>query len=147
MKREHFPVLRATHLRMNSAETFELLTERIGEWWPLSSHGLFGAEATVFFEDGLLKERSTEGEITVWAEVTAWEPPRRIVLQWHPGRDRSAASEVEFVLVPDEYGTRVELVHRGWERFGDDAETRRTGYAGESTWGSVLDCLSGYPRA
>ena len=36
-------------------------------------------------------------------------------------------------------GTRVELEHRGWERFGENAMLRRHGYVGPGAWGSVLD--------
>jgi hypothetical protein len=39
----------------------------------------------------------------------------------------------------DEHGTRVEIVHRGWERFGADAERRRHAYSSPNAWGFVLD--------
>lgn len=36
-------------------------------------------------------------------------------------------------------GTKVELVHRGWERLGVIAEERRQSHTGPLAWGSVLD--------
>ena len=136
------PVLRAAHVRQAPAEAFRLFTDRIGAWWPLPTHGLFGARAGgVSFEDGALVERSVTGGRTVWAEVLAWEPPDRLVLAWHPGRSDGPRSEVEVRFHPDEHGTRVELVHRGWEAFGEDgaAASARGSYEGPTAWGFVLD--------
>jgi uncharacterized protein YndB with AHSA1/START domain len=62
--------------------------------------------------------------------VLSWEPPRRFVLSWHPGREPETAQEVEvrFVAVPT--GTRVELEHRGWQALGEAAAATRERYAG-----------------
>ena len=69
-----------------------------------------------------------------------WDPPHRVVLTWHPGQDADAASEVEVRFTASEGGgTRVELEHRGWERFGESAMLRRHGYVGPGAWGHVLD--------
>lgn len=134
------PVLRAALVRCDADEAFAAFTDRIGAWWPLPTHGLFGARAGgVAFEDGRLVERSVDGEEVVWGEVLAWEPPRRLVVTWHPGREVDDASEVEVRFLPDDGGTRVELEHRGWERFGEDAARRRRGYVGPGTWGAVLE--------
>lgn len=138
------PVIRATHVRRPAEEAFALFTERIGAWWPLPSHGLFGDRAAeVAFEDGRLVERSVDGEVTVWGEVLAWDPPKRLALTWHPGRPGDGpASTVEVTFVPDGDGTRVELVHDGWQAFGEEALARRRSYAGPSAWGFVLDHLA-----
>jgi uncharacterized protein YndB with AHSA1/START domain len=134
------PVVRAVHVRRPPAEVFWLFTDRIGSWWPLPTHGMYGDEAGgLAFEDGRLVERSTRGDDNVWGEVLAWEPPSRVVFSWHVGRAAGPASEVEVRFTPDVDGTRVELVHRGWEAFGDDALVRRQGYVGPSAWGYVLD--------
>jgi uncharacterized protein YndB with AHSA1/START domain len=53
--------------------------------------------------------------------------------------DPGDASVVEVRFTARDGGTLVEVVHRGWERFGDQAEERRRGYAGPGSWGSVLD--------
>ena len=135
------PVLRAAHVSRPVDEAFAVFTERIGAWWPLPTHGVFGADAGgLAFEDGLLVERATDGRTSVWGEVLRCDPPHRVVLTWHPGRDADDASEVEVRFEPAPGGgTRVELEHRGWERFGADAVTRRRGYVGPGAWGHVLD--------
>jgi uncharacterized protein YndB with AHSA1/START domain len=135
------PILRSAHVARPVDEAFAVFTDRIGAWWPLPSHGVFGADAGgLAFEDGLLVERATDGRTSVWGEVVRWEPPHRVVLTWHPGRDADDSSEVEVRFAPvDGGGTRVELEHRGWERFGEDAVARRRTYVGPSAWGHVLD--------
>lgn len=135
------PVLRAAHVARPLEETFAVFTRQIGAWWPLPSHGVFGADAGgVAFEGGLLVERAVDGRTCVWGEVVDWDPPHRIVITWHPGRDAGEASEVEVRFTASEGGgTRVELEHRGWERFGENAMLRRHGYVGPGAWGHVLD--------
>ncbi|KQZ68801.1 MULTISPECIES: SRPBCC domain-containing protein [unclassified Nocardioides] len=133
------PVLRAADVAHGPERTFAMFTDHIGAWWPLATHGLFGTQGTVGFEDGRLVERSLRGDECVWAEATTWEPPHRLVLQWHPGRGTDEASEVEVRFIATETGTRVEIEHRSWERFGVDAAQRRSSYAGPSAWGFVLD--------
>lgn len=133
------PVIRAADVRHAPPRTYELFTQHIGAWWPLGSHGAFGSGGTLGFEGDRLVERSLGGDEAVWAEVTTWEPPERFVMQWHPGRSADDASEVEVRFAPVTGGTRVEIEHRGWERFGSDAEMRRASYAGPNAWGYVLD--------
>src|SRR6478609_9471673 len=87
-----------------------------------------------------LVERAVDGRTSVWGEVLAWEPPHRLVLTWHPGGDPDDASEVEVRFTASEGGgTRVELEHRGWERFGESAMLRRHAYVGPGAWGLLLD--------
>jgi uncharacterized protein YndB with AHSA1/START domain len=135
------PVLRAAIVSCPVEEAFTAFTDRIGAWWPLPTHGIYGDRAGgVAFDGGRLVERSVEGEEVVWGEVVAWEPPHRLVVTWHPGREADEASEVEVRFSPDgDDGTRVELEHRGWERFGADAMRRRRGYVGPGAWGAVLE--------
>jgi uncharacterized protein YndB with AHSA1/START domain len=134
------PVLRAAHVRRDAPTAFALFTERIGAWWPLRTHGLFGHHAgTVELIDGAVVERAVDGRTVTWATVSVWEPPSRLVLAWHPGGDGSRASEVEVRFVPDADGTRIELEHRGWEAFGETALAHRQSYVGPNAWGYVLD--------
>lgn len=138
------PVLRATHVPLAPDQAWALFTDRIGAWWPLPTHGLFGdRSAEVAFEEGRLVERSVDGETTPWGEVQVWEPPQRLVLSWHPGGPADGpASTVEVTFRPDGDGTRVELVHDGWQVFGEQAIARRRSYAGPNAWGHVLDHLA-----
>ena len=69
--------------------------------------------------------------------MLAWEPPARLVVTWHPGRDPKDATELEIRFVPVEGGTRVELEHRGWARLGAEAGEMRRGY--DRGWASVFE--------
>ena len=61
---------------------------------PLAELSVFGASATVAFEDGALVERSPDGQAAEWGQVTSWLPPGEFSMTWHPGRDTLAASQV-----------------------------------------------------
>ncbi|HEY2938122.1 MAG TPA: hypothetical protein VGJ25_16080, partial [Gaiellaceae bacterium] len=80
------PLLRMVTVAVPVERAFEVFTRRVGDWWPLRTHGCFEEEtAGVSFESGRLVERSKTGEEAVWGEVLAWEPPGRIAFTWHPG--------------------------------------------------------------
>lgn len=134
------PVVRATWVPRTPDDAFRIFTEQIGAWWPLPTHGIFGDESgSVVFDGDRVVERSISGDESVWAEVRVWEPPARLVLHWHPGREHDDASEVEIHFHADADGTRVVLEHRGWEAFGADAVGRRRSYVGPNAWGYTLD--------
>ncbi len=134
------PILRSVTVSVDQHRAFSVFTDELGAWWPTQSHGIFGpACGRVAFEHGLLIERATDGEQVVWGEVLAWEPPHRLCFTWHPGRAADDASEVEVRFVDTGSATRVEIEHRGWERFGAQATARRRGYIGPGTWGAVLE--------
>ncbi len=118
---------------------FQVFTERLGTWWPLASHSIGGdATDTAILEGregGRLYERRRDGAEAHWAFVRVWEPPRRLVLEWKVNPDRTEPTEVEVRFTPVGEGTRVELEHRGWERYADAAEA----YAEyETGWDYVL---------
>lgn len=119
---------------------FALFTEGIAGWWPLRTHSVARERAaTAVFEPGVggrIYERAADGEEHDWGAVTAWEPPGRVAFTWHPGRTTATAQEVEVRFEPLGSGTRVELVHRGWERLGDEAGAQLEGYDGG--WDFVL---------
>ena len=46
-------------------------------------------------------------------------PPNGLTMTWHPGRDEETAQELALTLHCGGDGTRVEVVHSGWERLGD----------------------------
>lgn len=121
-------------------EAFRLYTEGIASWWPVRTHSVAKEDAeTAIFEPregGRIYERTTSGEEHVWGTVREWEPPRRFVHAWHPGRTPDTAQVVEATFVPAGGGTLVEIVHRGWEALGTDAQRIRETY--DSGWDFVL---------
>lgn len=134
------PVRRTVEVRCTPEEAFRLFIEEIDSWWPLASHSVGREAATGCFFEGLvggrIYETHRDGSLHLWGTVTAWDPPRRIVFSWHPGRDAATAQEVELRFSPAEDGTRVELEHRGWERLGERGPDLREAY--QTGWVGVL---------
>ncbi len=82
---------------------FRVFTEGIGGWWPFEGHSLFGEDrAGVVFEGqvgGRVYEVSESGEEGLWGTLTAWDPPHRFAMTWHPGpRRRNGAGPRDPVL-------------------------------------------------
>lgn len=119
---------------------FGTWTARFGTWWP-QGHTVSGhREARVVLEPGIggrIFERTPDGTEVDWGEVTGWDPPRRLAYLWHIRRDRSDATDVEITFVPlDDFRTRVDIVHTGWERLGAEAQSWRDANAGG--WNGLL---------
>ena len=120
-------------------EAFRVFTAEMTSWWPLRTHsiGHERVERLVFEEraGGEVYEVAGDGTRAHWADVLAWEPPRRFVLDWRVNPDEGA-TELEVRFAGEDGGTRVELEHRGWERRGARGEVARGSYAGG--WVTVL---------
>jgi uncharacterized protein YndB with AHSA1/START domain len=118
---------------------FTVWTSRLGTWWP-RDHTVSGEPEEIVLEHGpggRIYERTAEGEQHDWGQVTVWEPPHRLAYLWHIGRERATATEVEINFVGDgAMRTRVEIVHSGWDKLGDQAAARRDQNRGG--WESVL---------
>jgi uncharacterized protein YndB with AHSA1/START domain len=134
------PVRKSVHVDRPPDEAFAVFTTGLGRWWPLASHSLGQARAvTCVMEEragGAIYETNDAGERFPWGQVVTWEPPRRIVMTWHPGQPPEAAQEVEVRFSPDGGGTRVELEHRGWQKLGQRAAESRDAY--DHGWVDVL---------
>jgi uncharacterized protein YndB with AHSA1/START domain len=103
------------------AHAFDVWTRQISRWWP-ADHTATGVPGSrVVLEGrpgGRIFERTPAGEEVDWGEVSAWEPPDRLVYWWHLRRDRADATEVEIAFRPRAGGTLVEIEHRGWDSLG-----------------------------
>lgn len=134
------PVIKRRFVPIEPVAAFDLFTARIGEWWPTATHSISGDEVTaVRFEGrvgGRVVETSRDGSEVPWADVLAWDPPRRLVVSWHPNPNPVAASTLEVRFEPVEGGTEVVLEHRGWEEFGVKGRELRENY--QSGWDAVL---------
>ena len=115
---------------------FEIFTDDFGTWWPLETHSIGKPSTGAFIEGsegGRVYERTDKGAEADWGRVLVWEPPRRLVFTWEITKP---ATEVEVRFSAADAGTRVELEHRGWERLGAEARTRREEY--DPGWTFVL---------
>jgi uncharacterized protein YndB with AHSA1/START domain len=134
------PIEISVNVACSPDHAFHLFTEALDTWWPLATHscGLAQAASCVFepVVGGRLYEVVEDGQTHTWGHVLVFEPPHRVAFTWHPGRQPETAQEVELRFMPTGEGTRVELVHRGWERFGEGAAEMHGQYI--EGWGFVL---------
>lgn len=118
---------------------FETFTKGLYTWWPFETHSPADErpEDAVFEprEGGRVYDRMASGEEHEWATVLAWEPPKRFVIDWHVNPE-SPPTELEVRFAPEGDGTRVELEHRGWERYGRKASESFASY--DTGWDHVL---------
>ena len=134
------PVKKSVTVPWPPEAAFRRFTVGIAGWWPTATHSVGQADVeTVVFEEregGRVYERIRGGRTEVWGTVLAWDPPRRFVMSWHPGRGPETAQELEVTFSPVEGGTRVDLTHTGWERLPEKPEEMRARY--DAGWDPVL---------
>ena len=134
-------VRKSVTVNCTAEDAFRVFTAEVGSWWPFEKgHSVAEAEVeTVVLagvEGGRFYERTKGGEEHLWGTVLVWDPPRRLVCSWHPGRGEETSQQVEVIFTRDGDRTRVDLAHTGWERFGDRAAEAVASY--ESGWATVL---------
>ena len=124
-------------------KAFEIFTEGIASWWPYDTHSVEGMEGedrspeTVVFEtgpNGRIYERMTNGKEAHWAQVTAWEPPNRVVLAWQVNPDTPGPTEIEIQFTIVGGKTTVNVFHKRIETRAEADGLRRA-------WGEALDRL------
>jgi uncharacterized protein YndB with AHSA1/START domain len=134
------PLRKAVTVQLAVGDAFDVFTAGIGRWWPLEKFSISQERAaTCAIEPrvgGKIYEQRDDGERFEWGWVSAWEPPHRLVLRWHPGHPAAVAQEVEVRFRDQGTSTRVELEHRGWESLGGEAKEARESYS--SGWETVL---------
>jgi Activator of Hsp90 ATPase homolog 1-like protein len=108
---------------------FDTWTSRIEAWWPKEHTVSAERDVSVILEPrrgGRLYERTADGSEHEWGEITTWEPPTKFGYLWHIRRDRSDATDVEISFSAlDASKTRVDIMHTGWDRLGDDGQRWR----------------------
>jgi uncharacterized protein YndB with AHSA1/START domain len=141
------PVVKAVTVELPIEEAFELFTTGMAEWWPLETHsitadtfeGRVTAEDVEFaeHEGGEIVEVMSDGSKAAWGTVLEWGPPRRVRFSWKPNLGAGPSTEIDVDFTADGGATKVELTHRGWERFGTAGKECREPY--ESGWQPVLE--------
>jgi hypothetical protein len=69
-------------------EAFRLFTAEINAWWPPDRRHSSHPHAVIALVEDRFWESDPDGGTVELGMVRAWEPPRRIVLDWYPGTDR-----------------------------------------------------------
>jgi len=134
------PVVKILELDVAPQHAFEVFTKRMGAWWPVLTHSVAIDEVRdVLVDDcvgGTIRELTRDGVEHEWGTITAYTDGERIQFTWHPGApaDQSTTVDVRFDAVGS--GTRVTLLHTGWEVRGEDGQRIRDNY--ESGWDLVL---------
>lgn len=145
------PITKTMTVARSQDETFRFYTERLNDWWPKKTHSIGQEKVTrVDMEPrkgGRIFETQEDGTEVQWGEVLVWDAPNKVVHSWHLGRGEEKATEVEIALTAiSENETRVDLVHRNWEKLGDQAEEARGQYNGG--WDHVFgECFGGLVKA
>ena len=142
------PVRKSVVVEASPARAFEVFTLGIDSWWP-KTHGI-GATPLVKsviepFVGGRWYTRHEDGSEVVVGHVRAWEPGARFAVSWEisadwkPDARAEFASEVEVRFAAEGAGrTRVEVVHRDFERMGaGPGEKMRAGVDGG--WIGILE--------
>lgn len=141
-------VRKSVVVQCSPEHAFETFTARLQDWWPFETHAPGDdPPAEAVFEPvvgGRVYSRTAKGQEHEWAIVTAWEPPSRVAVDWHVTAGKPS-TELEVRFVPEDDGTRVELEHRGWERWGDEAAETRASY--DKGWDTVLAPFVGVASA
>lgn len=134
------PVRKKLEVKLPAEDAFRLFTEGINKWWPLVTHSVWGEGAeSCYFEGwvgGRIVEVSKHGEESEWGKVLVWEPYTRVSFQWYPDRTPETAQEVTVMFTETASGSRLELIHTGWETLGAQALEKRNGYV--TGWDFVL---------
>jgi uncharacterized protein YndB with AHSA1/START domain len=112
-------VVTTTLVAIDARTAFSVFTDEVDLWWRREPRFRTGARPGVMrFEPGAggrLLEVCDGAEVEL-ARVTAWEPPRRLVVAWRgTTRVLGAATEVEVRFDPEGEATRVTIEHRGWD--------------------------------
>lgn len=139
-------VRKSVIVNVPQARAFEVFTQKHSLWWPLKTHHIGADPQTVVIEPtagGRWFERSGDGVECDWGRVLAWEPPYRLVLSWDIGSDwkydphLGTEVEIRFIAEGPE-ATRVELEHRGLERYGAASDMMRATFDSEGGWEGIL---------
>lgn len=134
------PLEKSIHVPCTPARAFQAFTAEIGQWWPLATHSVAEDQARgVTIEPragGRVFETDAAGGESDWGEVLEWAPPHRLVMTWHPGRTSSTGQTIDISFTAEAGGTRVTLLHRGWEKLGAKAAGTRESY--DQGWSAVL---------
>ena len=106
-----------------------------------------GAIAVDWRVGGLAVE-TVAGERFEWADVLEYDPPTAFRLRWRVNPEKPP-TELKVAFFADGDGTRVELIHAGWESFAETAGEEAQGYTsgGDTVLGHYVSHLDDERRS
>ena len=135
------PIQQSVHVDCPIDDAFRLFTEAFGDWWPLAVYSITGDEAeTCVIEPwvgGRVFERTRFGAERDWGSVSGWDPPERLKLTWDPAGVGDGSQTVDVEFSADANGTRVSIIHTGWEAPGVAVCSLQAEYA--ELWPALLE--------
>ncbi len=135
------PIVKTAWLACDVGRAFDLLTAHATDWWPASHRPSRRADSVIVMSaDGPFYERAPDGTVTALGRVTAWDRPRRVVLDFYIGSDAEHPTEATISFAPENAGTRVTVLHRPTARSGD-AWTKRAAVFDRS-WEAVVAAMA-----
>lgn len=104
---------KAAFLRCTPDRAFILFTEQASAWWPPTLRHTTDPRSEIMMRrSGRFWEQGADGDVVELGQVTVWEPPRRLVLDFYPGTDAQHPTEVVVTFEAERDGTLVVVVHR-----------------------------------
>jgi uncharacterized protein YndB with AHSA1/START domain len=128
---------------------FFVFTEQFDTWWP-HSHKIGDADmARAVIDPDTMRwyEVGVDGSTCEWGAILAYDPPKRITLEWRIGgtwgieTDADARSEVDVTFTAEGDATRVTLEHRHLDRH-TAAEALKGAVGSEGGWNGLLQAYS-----
>jgi uncharacterized protein YndB with AHSA1/START domain len=121
---------------------FEAFTSEINRWWKLDSMywndeaRRKGLRFEPYVGGRFIEIYDENGEGFELGRVTAWDPGRKLAFTWSQSRwPDDAITDVEITFAAVDEGTRVRLVHTGFEQVPGGADLARGYGAG---WSELL---------
>ncbi len=134
------PVVKEIRVPTTPQKAFRRFTEEIDSWWPRATHSVSLDKCRTISWEGPegsdLYEIDEDGNRHVWGVFTAWDPPKRFAMSWHPGHEPEEAQRIEVTFEKRGKETLVTLRHSDFEGLGETAQKTRDMY--ESGWVGVL---------
>ena len=138
------------HVQAPVATAWRVFTEKMGTWWPLSTHKIGKVQAVDAIIEprigGRWYEAGTDGSTCDWGRVLVWEPPTRLVLSWEITadwqHDPTLQTEVEIRFSAEGTGTSMQLEHRRLELYGGRAAEMRGIFESVGGWTGLLDAFA-----
>ena len=117
----------ATIVATDPETAFAIFTEEVDAWWKLGPR-FRGAGSTLSFEPGeggrLIQTDPGGGEFEV-GRISVWKPGDRLVMSWRNSNfEPGQITEVEVQFAAAGSGTRVTVLHRGWDALPADHPAR-----------------------